>query len=321
MTCAIRPTTLRWTWCSTTAAVCRPVVRSTSTVYLPQRAGRVMAVCCIRTSGISFRSISAALRRVGASADRAGPRRSGSQHSKAMSTTSASARSAGDAPAAGRLRRHAARQQRQRQLLPRQRVSRGGAAARLQLLDAGDRRQWQLALPVPGPQRCGQPPALQAFALSHEPSPWMGERQTLQLMPEAQADGVPLLDRAARSLSFSHDHETARADGYRVAFDNGIVTEMTPTDHAAMFRFTFTGAVRNWCSTITSTTRAASRSIRRRSFSGYSDVKSRLSAGADPLFLLRHGRSTGAAQRPTDRRGARPRRRMARLRHAQARRP
>ncbi len=133
-------------------------------------------------------------------------------------------------------------------------------------------------------------PRLQAFALSHEPSPWMGDRQTLQLMPEAQPDGVPVLDRAARSLSFNHDHETARADEYRVAFDNGIVTEMTPTDHAAMFRFTFTGARSQLVfDNITDKSGNDHTGITldpaTRSFSGYSDVKSRLSAGATRLFF------------------------------------
>ena len=133
-------------------------------------------------------------------------------------------------------------------------------------------------------------PRLQAFALSHEPSPWMGDRQTLQLMPEAQADGKPVLDRVARSLSFSHAHETARADEYRVAFDNGIVTEITPTDHAAIFRFTFVGprsqlvfdniTDRNGNDHTGIAIDQATRSI-----SGWSDVKSGLSAGATRLFF------------------------------------
>ena len=128
-------------------------------------------------------------------------------------------------------------------------------------------------------------PRLQAFALSHEPSPWMGDRQTLQLMPEAQPDGVPVLDRTARSLSFGHDQETARADGYRVAFDNGLVTEMTPTDHAAMFRFTFTGASSQLVFDNINDHGGITLDPATRSFSGYSDVKSRLSAGATRLFF------------------------------------
>ncbi|SFL09271.1 GH92 family glycosyl hydrolase [Rhodanobacter glycinis] len=133
-------------------------------------------------------------------------------------------------------------------------------------------------------------PRLQAFALSHEPSPWMGDRQTLQLMPEANADGKPVLDRVARSLSFTHAHEIARADEYRVAFDNGIVTEVTPTDHAAMFRFTFVGpraqlvfdniTDRHGNDHTGITIDPATRSI-----SGWSDVKSGLSAGATRLFF------------------------------------
>ena len=81
-------------------------------------------------------------------------------------------------------------------------------------------------------------PTLQAFSLSHEPSPWMGDRQTFQVMPE---QGTPTQDRNQRALPFKHANEIARAHYYGVTFDNGMKTEITPTDHAAMFRFTFTG--------------------------------------------------------------------------------
>jgi predicted alpha-1,2-mannosidase len=81
-------------------------------------------------------------------------------------------------------------------------------------------------------------PELQAFSLSHEPSPWMGDRQTFQVMPE---QGTPTADRGQRALAFKHSNEIARAHYYGVTFDNGMKTEITPTDHAAMFRFSFTG--------------------------------------------------------------------------------
>ncbi|HEY1588668.1 MAG TPA: glycoside hydrolase domain-containing protein, partial [Rhodanobacter sp.] len=147
-------------------------------------------------------------------------------------------------------------------------------------------------------------PRLQAFALSHEPSPWMGDRQTLQLMPEAQADGVPLLDRMARSLSFSHANETAHAYDYRVAFDNGIVTEIAPTDHAAMFRFTFAGPQAQLLFDNINDHGSIMLDAAGRSFSGWSDVKSRLSTGATRLFfygtvdqpVLRSGRLIGAGR-------------------------
>ena len=83
-------------------------------------------------------------------------------------------------------------------------------------------------------------PTLEAFSLSHEPSPWIGDRQTFQVMPSAQT-GTPDASRDARKLPFDHANEVARAHYYGVTFDDGLKTEITPTDHAAMFRFTFTG--------------------------------------------------------------------------------
>ena len=81
-------------------------------------------------------------------------------------------------------------------------------------------------------------PEIQAFSLSHEPSPWMGDRQTFQVMPE---QGTPTQDRNQRALAFKHANEVAKAHYYGVTFDNGMKAEIAPTDHAAMFRFTFTG--------------------------------------------------------------------------------
>jgi predicted alpha-1,2-mannosidase len=83
-------------------------------------------------------------------------------------------------------------------------------------------------------------PALEAFSLSHQPSPWMGDRQTFQVMPSAAA-GDPPLGRAERRLPFRHANEVASPHRYAVTFENGIKTEIAPTDHAALFRFTFPG--------------------------------------------------------------------------------
>jgi predicted alpha-1,2-mannosidase len=81
-------------------------------------------------------------------------------------------------------------------------------------------------------------PELQALSLSHEPSIWVQDHQTFQVMPSVSA-APATADRTARALPFSHAHETARADYYGVTFDNGLRAEMTPTDHAAVMRFTF----------------------------------------------------------------------------------
>jgi predicted alpha-1,2-mannosidase len=128
-------------------------------------------------------------------------------------------------------------------------------------------------------------PRIEAFSLSHEPSPWMGDRQTFQMMPAAVPSGAPSANRKTRALSFSHANEIAHAHYYKVTFDNGIVGEMTPTDHAAMLRFTFPG--KRGQLVFDNRTHEGSITLdpSHRGFSGYSDVKSRLSTGATRLFF------------------------------------
>ncbi|WP_198651603.1 GH92 family glycosyl hydrolase [Dyella sp. C11] len=128
-------------------------------------------------------------------------------------------------------------------------------------------------------------PRIQAFALSHEPSPWMGDRQTFQVMPAAVASGAPPLDRDARALGFTHDHEIARADLYQVTFDNGITTAMTPTNHAAIMRFTFTGDRSQLVFDNRNDKGGIELDAAHGSISGYSDVASHLSTGATRLFF------------------------------------
>ncbi|MFI0723578.1 GH92 family glycosyl hydrolase [Streptomyces sp. NPDC021224] len=83
-------------------------------------------------------------------------------------------------------------------------------------------------------------PELQALGISHEPSPWMGDRDTFQVMPSA-VSGTPDLNRTKRALAFDHKDEVAQPHYYGVTFTNGIKAEIAPTDHAAEFRFTFPG--------------------------------------------------------------------------------
>ena len=128
-------------------------------------------------------------------------------------------------------------------------------------------------------------PRIEAFSLSHEPSPWMGDRQTFQVMPEATTSGEPVLDRAKRALSFSHDNEIARADLYQVGFDNGIVARMTPTDHAAMMQFSFAGDRSQLVFDNRNDKGNIELNAEHASISGYSDVASQLSTGATRMFF------------------------------------
>lgn len=81
-------------------------------------------------------------------------------------------------------------------------------------------------------------PVLQGIGISHEPSPWMGDRNQLAFQPATGA-GVPDGGLSARGLAFDHDDETARPEYYGVTFANGVRAEVTPTDHAAVLRWTF----------------------------------------------------------------------------------
>ncbi|MFK4762126.1 GH92 family glycosyl hydrolase [Microbacterium sp. ZW T5_45] len=82
-------------------------------------------------------------------------------------------------------------------------------------------------------------PTLNGIGISHEPSIWMGDRNSLAVMPAATANPSSSLD--ARKLAFRHENEIARPDLYSVAFDNGITTDVTATDHGVVYRFTFAG--------------------------------------------------------------------------------
>lgn len=127
-------------------------------------------------------------------------------------------------------------------------------------------------------------PTLQAFSASHEPSPWMGDRQTFQVMPSTAA-GKPDASRSARELPFHHDNETARPHHYGVTFDNGLKTQITPTDHAAMMRFTFPGDDANLIFDNVDNRGGLTLDKKTGTVTGYSDVKSKSSTGATRMFV------------------------------------
>ncbi|MBP6799346.1 MAG: GH92 family glycosyl hydrolase, partial [Luteimonas sp.] len=143
-------------------------------------------------------------------------------------------------------------------------------------------------------------PRLQALAISHQPSPWMGDRQTFQVMPSA-ARGVPEADRARRALAFSHDRELARPHAYRVDFDAGIRAEIAPSERAAVFRFRFPASgdanllFDNVDARGSLVLDAATQTLR-----GYSDTRSGLSNGATRMFMFARFDQPWTASGPID---------------------
>ncbi|MEC3976848.1 GH92 family glycosyl hydrolase [Amycolatopsis sp. H20-H5] len=125
-------------------------------------------------------------------------------------------------------------------------------------------------------------PALQAFALSHQPSPWMGDRHTFQVMPGI---GPVEPDRVKRALAFSHDDETARPHHYGVRFTNGVTTDLAPADHAALFRFTFPSD-NGWLLFDNTRNRGSLRLDPAKGvLTGHTWVRSSLSTGARRMFV------------------------------------
>ena len=164
-------------------------------------------------------------------------------------------------------------------VLARQQHPRDRGAARVQLLDPGHERRRRLSwlYDYHRDNNAQNLPTLEAFAASHEPSPWMGERQTFQVMP-SNASGAPGTSRSARALPFRHSNETTSPHHYAVEFENGIETEIAPTDHAAMFRFKFPDANSNLVfDNVDDNDERASLTIDRANgvVTGYSDVAQR----------------------------------------------
>ncbi len=142
-------------------------------------------------------------------------------------------------------------------------------------------------------------PELQAFSLSHQTSPWMGDRQTFQVMPSGS--GSPSVNRKQRALAFQHKNEVAKPHYYKVTFENGIKTELTPTNRAAMFRFTFSEDVSSLIFDNVNNLGGLTIIPEDNIVTGYTDVKSNLSVGASRMFIyaafdkkmIKSGRLTG----------------------------
>ena len=83
-------------------------------------------------------------------------------------------------------------------------------------------------------------PMLQGIGISHEPSPWMGDRDQLAIMPSTTGAGsAPDATLANRAQAFDHGNEIARPELYSVKLNDGMTAAVTPTDHGAVLRFTF----------------------------------------------------------------------------------
>lgn len=78
---------------------------------------------------------------------------------------------------------------------------------------------------------------IRGFKQTHQPSPWINDYGQFAIMPVV---GRPIFNEDERASWFSHKAEVAKPYYYRAYLaDYDVVAEITPTERAAMFRFTF----------------------------------------------------------------------------------
>lgn len=78
---------------------------------------------------------------------------------------------------------------------------------------------------------------IRGFKQTHQPSPWINDYGQFAIMPVV---GKPEFNEDKRASWFAHKGEEAKAYYYKVYLaEYDIVAELTPTERAVMFRFTF----------------------------------------------------------------------------------
>jgi predicted alpha-1,2-mannosidase len=77
---------------------------------------------------------------------------------------------------------------------------------------------------------------IRGFQQSHQCSSWVNDYAVFSLMP---VTGKLVVNEDERASSFNHDNEIAQPSYYSVTLDNGIKTEMSPTERGAHLRFSF----------------------------------------------------------------------------------
>ncbi len=79
---------------------------------------------------------------------------------------------------------------------------------------------------------------LRGFKQTHQPSPWINDYGQFTIMPETGE--APVFDEEKRASWFSHKAEMATPYYYRAYLaDYDVVTELAPTERAAIMRITF----------------------------------------------------------------------------------
>lgn len=77
---------------------------------------------------------------------------------------------------------------------------------------------------------------IRGFQQTHQCSPWSNDYAVFSLMP---VSGALEVNENKRAAAFTHANEIAHPHYYKVKFNNGLTTEMSPSERGAQLRFTF----------------------------------------------------------------------------------
>lgn len=77
---------------------------------------------------------------------------------------------------------------------------------------------------------------IRGFQQAHQCSSWSNDYAVFSFMP---VTGTLKVNEDERAAAFSHKNEIAKPHYYKVKLDNGITTEMAPTERGAHLRFSF----------------------------------------------------------------------------------
>ena len=81
---------------------------------------------------------------------------------------------------------------------------------------------------------------IRGFKQTHQPSPWINDYGQFSIMPMVSGSDHNFFDEEKRASWFSHKTEIAKPYYYKVYLaDYDVWTEITPTERAAILRFTF----------------------------------------------------------------------------------
>jgi len=85
---------------------------------------------------------------------------------------------------------------------------------------------------------------IRGFKETHQPSPWINDYGAFSFIPET---GKLVFDENKRASWFSHKAEISKPHYYKVYLsDYDVTTEITPTERAAQFQFTFPKSDESW---------------------------------------------------------------------------